>query len=261
MSEAPHLLIAREGPLAILTLNRPTAMNAISPQILDGFDGEVTALAGDPTVRAILLRGVGRAFCAGGDVGNMGGGPRSREETVEGMRRAQRPLKALRLSDAILVTAVNGAAAGAGFGLALLGDVVLASERAFFKAGFTDLGLAADYGIAYTLPRAVGEPRAAEILFSDRRVTAEEAFRLGFVSRLLPEAGFDEAALEFARKTARAPFGASLTKRLLRREEAAAFADFLDAEAEAQADAFQSDDFREGVAAFMEKRPAEFKGR
>ncbi|MDB5447188.1 MAG: enoyl-CoA hydratase [Phenylobacterium sp.] len=261
MSEAPHLIVDRQGPLLVLRLNRPATLNALSPQMLDAFDAEVRPLAADPTVRAILLTGEGRAFCAGGDVGNMGGGPRSRDDSVAGMRRAHGWVKALRLSDAILVTAVNGAAAGGGFGLAMLGDVVLASERAFFKAGFTDLGVAADYGLAYTLPRAIGEPRAAEILFSDRRVPAAEAHALGVVSRLLPAEGFAEAALGFAQQMARTPFGAILTKRLMRRGDAVGLADYLEAEAQAQADAFQSEDFREGVAAFTQKRPANFQGR
>jgi 2-(1,2-epoxy-1,2-dihydrophenyl)acetyl-CoA isomerase len=191
-----------------------------------------------------------------------GGGKRlSRDETADAMRTTHGWLTGLRLGDAILVTAVNGAAAGAGFGLALLGDVVLASESAFFKPGFTDLGVAADFGLGWTLPRAAGEARAAEILFSDRRVPAEEAHRLGFVSRVLPAEGFGEAALAFARQMAAAPFGASLTKRLLRRADAAGFAAYLDAEAEAQADAFGSEDFREGVAAFMAKRRPQFNGR
>ena len=262
MSAAAHLLISREGPLVTLRLNRPERLNALSPQMLEAFRREVLPLASDPSVRAFLLTGEGRAFCAGADVGAMGGpSALSRAEIVEALRGTHAWLSALRLGDAILVTAVNGAAAGGGFGLALLGDVVLASDAAFFKAGFTDLGVAADFGLGFSLPRAVGQPRAAEILFSDRRVPAEEAHRLGFVSRLLPAEGFEAAALAFARQMSRTPLGASLTKRLLRREEAQTFADYLAAEAEAQADAFGSEDFREGVAAFLAKRPPDFKGR
>jgi 2-(1,2-epoxy-1,2-dihydrophenyl)acetyl-CoA isomerase len=152
-------------------------------------------------------------------------------------------------------------AAGGGFGLAMLGDVVLASSSAFFKAGFADLGVTADYGLGFTLPRAVGAVRAAEILFSDRRIPAEEAERLGFVGRLIPAEGFEEEALAFARKLAAGAFSAKLTKALLRHEEAEPFARFLAAEAQAQALAFQSEDFAEGAAAFMAKRPARFLGR
>jgi 2-(1,2-epoxy-1,2-dihydrophenyl)acetyl-CoA isomerase len=261
MSEA-HLLIEREGPLLKLVMNRPASLNALSQEMRDLFGREVAPLTRDPEIRAILLTGQGRAFCAGADVGAMDGRVKAtRDETAEAMRETHRWVKALRMSDAILVTAVNGAAAGGGFGIALLGDVVLGSEAAFFKAGFTDLGLAADFGLGWSLPRAIGEPRAGEILFSDRRVPAEEAHRLGFVSRLLPAEGFAEAALEFARQISRVPHAARLTKRLLRLREAAGFAAYLDAEAEAQADAFQTEDFREGVAAFAGKRRPEFKGR
>jgi 2-(1,2-epoxy-1,2-dihydrophenyl)acetyl-CoA isomerase len=169
-------------------------------------------------------------------------------------------VKALRSCEKLVITAVNGAAAGGGFGIALLGDIVLASSAAFFKAGFTDLGVAADYGLAWTLPRAVGDIRAAEILFSDRRVSAEEALSLGLVSRLIEAASFEAEALAFARKLAAAPRGAQITKRLLRLAEQEAFARFLEGEAEGQVEAFQSRDFAEGVAAFREKRPARFRG-
>jgi 2-(1,2-epoxy-1,2-dihydrophenyl)acetyl-CoA isomerase len=262
MSAERPLLIAREGPLLVLRFNRPATLNALSTEMLAAFRSEVLPLARDPAVRAILLTGEGRGFCAGADVGAMGGHRRlTRPEMAEAMRTTHDWLVQLRCGDAILVTAVNGPAAGAGFGLALLGDVVLASEAAFFKPGFTNLGVAADFGLGWTLPRAVGEARAAEILFSDRRVSAEEAERIGMVSRLLPAEAFAEAALEAARAMARTPLGAVLTKRLLRRGEAQAFAGYLAAEAEAQAEAFASEDFREGVAAFLARRPPAFKGR
>jgi 2-(1,2-epoxy-1,2-dihydrophenyl)acetyl-CoA isomerase len=243
-------------------MNRPAALNALSPQMLRAFETQVLPLARNPGVRAILLTGEGRGFCAGGDVRAMGGGGAMEPDAIVAeMRRTHGWLTALRTGDAILVTAVNGPAAGGGFGLALLGDVVLASDAAFFKVGFTDLGLAADFGLGWSLPRAVGDPRAGEILFSDRRITADEGERLGFVSRVLPQQGFAEAARDFARQMAGTPFGATLTKRLMRRGEAQAFADYLEAEAIAQAQAFCSEDFREGVTAFAERRPPKFHGR
>jgi 2-(1,2-epoxy-1,2-dihydrophenyl)acetyl-CoA isomerase len=251
----PHLLIEREAGLVVLRLNRPERLNALSGEMLGALEREVTAATADPEVRAIMLTGAGRAFCAGGDVTGMAR-PASADSTRQGMATAHGWVKALRSGDALVITAVNGAAAGGGFGI-----VVLASSAAFFKAGFTTLGVAADYGLAWTLPRAVGGPRAGDILFGDRRISAEEAERIGLVSRVIAAETFEAQALDIARQLAAAPLGASLTKRLLRQSEAAAFAAFLEAEARAQAQAFQSDDFLEGVAAFKDKRPARFNGR
>lgn len=265
MSPAPdpqpdELVVQQEQGLAILRLNRPERLNALSPGMLRRFETEVPRLIADAQVRAILITGTGRAFCAGGDVGAMRG-PADPEATRAGMRATHAWLKALRDADKLVITAVNGVAAGGGFGLALIGDLVVASEAATFKAAFTTLGAAADYGLAFTLPRAVGPLRAAEILFSDRRVSAREAVELGLVGRLYPAETFAAEALAFGRAMAALPRGAQLTKRLLRRDEAEAFASFLEAEAQAQAEAFQSQDFREGVAAFGEKRPPVFRGR
>jgi 2-(1,2-epoxy-1,2-dihydrophenyl)acetyl-CoA isomerase len=189
------------------------------------------------------------------------GGASDAQATLAGMRACHGWLTLLRCSEKLVITAVNGAAAGGGFGLAMIGDLVVASDEAFFKAAFTTLGAAADYGLGYTLPRAVGAVRAAEILFSDRRVTPREALDIGMVSRVLPAETFAADALEFARGMARTPRGAQLTKRLLRSGEAEAFARYLEAEAQAQVEAFQSRDFREGVAAFGGNRAAAFEGR
>jgi 2-(1,2-epoxy-1,2-dihydrophenyl)acetyl-CoA isomerase len=256
---AGDLIVEQDGALAILRLNRPERLNALGGDLLPSLDREIHRLVADPAVRAIMITGEGRAFCAGGDIGGMGG-PRDPEATREGMARAHGWVKALRRAEKLVVTAVNGAAAGGGFGIALLGDIVLASSAAFFKAGFTDLGVAADYGLGWTLPRAVGDIRAAEILFSDRRVSAEEALSLGIVSRVIDAAVFDADARAFAHRMAGLPRGAMITKRLLRLREGAALDAYLAAEASAQAEAFQSRDFAEGVAAFKEKRPARFRG-
>ena len=256
---AETLLVERDGPLAILRLNRPERLNALAKPMLQRLAQEVPKAVADPGVRAILLTGAGRAFCAGGDVGGMG--PPDPDAVLAGMAQAHGWVKALRFSEKLLITAVNGAAAGGGFGLAMIGDIVLASRAAFFKAGFTDLGVAADYGLGFTLPRAVGEPRAAEILFGERRIQIDEAERIGLVSRVFAAETFEADARAFALKLANAPRGAQLTKRLLRLSEKEPFSAYLALEATTQLEAFQSQDFLVGVAAFREKRPAAFRGR
>lgn len=261
MAEPEHELVVQqiEG-LAILRLNRPERLNALSAEILSRMETEVPRLVAAPDVRAIMITGTGRAFCAGGDVGSMSGAA-DPEASLAGMRACHAWLRALRCSEKPVISAINGVAAGGGFGLALIGDLVVASESAFFKSAFTSLGAAADYGLAFSLPRAVGSIRAAELLFADRRIPASEALQLGMVSRLFPAETFAEDALAFCLGMARMPRGAQLTKRLLRHGEAEAFASFLEAEAQAQTEAFQSADFQEGVRAFGEKRAALFTGK
>ncbi|MDB5453556.1 MAG: enoyl-CoA hydratase [Caulobacteraceae bacterium] len=257
---SPPLLITREPGLVVARLNRPERLNALSFDMQAMFADEIVPLARDPEVRVVMLIGEGRAFCAGGDVSGMGGSS-DRDSAVAGMRKAHAWLTGLRMSDAIVICAVNGVAAGGGFGLALMGDVVMASDAASFKAGFTALGVAADFGLAWTLPRAVGQVRAREILLGERRIGAAEALAIGLVAQVFPAADFEAEALATARRLAKGPLAMGLTKRLLNHEDAQGLAAYLEAEAQTQATAFASEDFKEGVAAFMGKRPADFKGR
>lgn len=254
-----ELVVEQEDGLAILRLNRPERLNALSADLLARLAAEVPRVLAAPDVRAIMITGTGNGFCAGGDVGSMAGRA-DRDAILAGMRSYHPWLKALWTSEKLVITAVNGVAAGGGFGLALIGDLIIASEDSSFKCAFTTLGAAPDYGLGFTLPRIVGAVRAAEILFSDRRVTAHEALELGVVSQVLPAESFAEDALEFARAMARLPRGAQLTKRLLRLGSADEFARYLEVEAETQTEAFQSQDFAEGVAAFREKRAPVFRG-
>lgn len=256
-----ELLLERDGGLAILRLNRPERLNAISPGVRARFEAEVPRLLAAPDVRAIMITGTGRAFCAGGDVGEMRRPAQDEASAVAGMSAYHGWLTALRCAEKLVICAVNGVAAGGGFGLAMIADVVVAADDAYFKAAFTDLGAAADYGLGFTLPLAVGSARAAEILYSDRRLPAREALEIGMIGRIFPAKDFAAEALAFGRRLARTPRGAQLTKRLLRHGEREAFAAYLGLEAQAQAEALNSEDFREGVAAFVGKRAPVFTGR
>lgn len=254
-----ELVVEQEDGLATLRLNRPERLNALSAGLLARLATEVPRVLAAPDVRALMITGTGKGFCAGGDVGSMTG-PADREAILAGMRSYHPWLKALWTSEKLVITAVNGIAAGGGFGLALIGDIILASEDCSFKCAFTSLGAAPDYGLGFTLPRAVGAVRAAEILFSDRRISAREALEQGMVSQVLPSENFADLALEIGGAMARLPRGAQLTKRLLHLGSADEFARYLDVEAETQTEAFQSQDFAEGVAAFREKRKPVFRG-
>ena len=166
-----HIELSRDGDVATIVLNRPEARNALSVAMMDDLDQILFDIGRDASVRAVILTGAGAAFCAGGDVQRMND---SSEESPDArrarLRRAHRSVKALHALDRPVIAAVDGAAFGAGFGLALLCDIVLASTRARFCMAFGRVGLVPDYGSLYTLPRVVGLQRAKEIMFSAREI-------------------------------------------------------------------------------------------
>ena len=256
-----ELVIEREEGLAVVRINRPAQMNTLTMPLLERLGVAVPLLVADPDVRAIMLTGTGtRAFCAGADIGMLGG-PSDPEATLAGMKSWHHWVIALRTGEKPVITALNGAAAGGGFGLAMVADVVVAAETAFFKGAFASLGVAPDFGLGYTLPRAIGDKRAAAMILSDGRVSAVEAQSLGMVTTIFPTETFEADARAHALGLARGARSLQLAKRLLRLGERDAFPAYLEAEARAQAEAFQTADAREGVHAFQERRPARFTGR
>jgi 2-(1,2-epoxy-1,2-dihydrophenyl)acetyl-CoA isomerase len=256
----PAVIVERHGAVALVQLNEPRSLNALSPMIKAGFTGALPALVQDPEVRAIVITGAGRAFCAGGDIRAM-----DDRHTVSMRRRMQanyRWLIPLLTADKPVITAINGVAAGAGLALALTGDIVLASDTARFKAGFPGIGAAPDLAVAWLLPRTVGLLRAKQILLENREFGAEEALSIGLVTRVVEADALHDHALATAQALAAGPtvtFG--LTKQLLSRAYDLPLESFLDLEAMAQTAAFGSDDFAEGVSAFRGKRAAAFHGR
>ena len=256
-----ELVIERQEGLAVVRFNRPEAMNSLSMSLLEQLSQAIPALVADRAVRAIMLTGAGtRAFCAGADVRIMGG-EFDYEHTLAGLKSWHHWMIALRIAEKPVISAVNGAAAGGGFGIAMVSDLVVAADSAFFKGAFATLGVAADFGLGYTLPRAIGDKRAMELIASDRRVTAAEAKALGIVAEVFPSATFARDARAWALAHARGPRGIQLTKRLLWHGEREAFAAYLEVEAHTQTEALGSEDAAEGVRAFQERRSPAFAGR
>ena len=255
------LLVWRDGAAGRLRLNRPQALNALTHDQALRIDTTLRGWRDDDTVECVIIDAAGeKAFCAGGDIRTME--DRATVSTRRRLQHSYRWLIPLMTADKPVITAVNGIAAGAGFSLALAGDLVCASHKARFKAGFCGIGAVPDLTLAYTLPRAIGMMRAKDLLLTNREVTAREAYDMGFVSHLAEPGAVLETALATAQGLAAGPtiaFG--LTKQLLQRGWEMPLESFLELESTAQATAFASADFAEGIDAFLNKRKAEFKGR
>jgi len=253
----PGVILDRHGPTALLRLNNPANLNSLGGEVRLGLEKEIPLLAKDRSLRCLILTGEGEAFCAGGDLRQMQ--ERTAPKVRARLQDAHAWARLLQESEILTIAAVNGAAAGAGLSLALLCDFVLMSERAYFRAGFPAVGAAPDLAVAYMLPRAVGLLRAKDILLTNRRVEPAEALAMGLTSRVLPADQLIPAARALADQLAAGPrTGLSLAKALLNRAQSTGLGQFLEAEALAQAVAFASPEFAEGVAAFLEKRRPDF---
>jgi 2-(1,2-epoxy-1,2-dihydrophenyl)acetyl-CoA isomerase len=249
---------AHDGAVRTITLNRPDKLNAFT-QTLHAELQEALESARDPAVRAVVITGAGRGFSAGQDLGAFG-----ESGDVAALLRATYHVnvKAIRSLEKPVIAAVNGVCAGAGLSLACACDIRLASDAAFFVPGFVGIGLIPDSGGTYFLQRLLGTARAFEWMTSNRRLTAGEAFAWGLVSEVVQADSFVAQVAERAAALAVAPTRAiALTKRLYDEASTSTLEDQLEREAEAQAEAAQTEDFREGVAAFGEKRQARFSGR
>ena len=255
------LLHARDGGVAILTLNRPEAKNALDAATTDALVALLRELRDSEDVRSVLLCGAGGDFCAGGGVKAMGqGGARSVEQRRAGMGRYRDLATALAALDKPVVAAIDGIAYGAGLSLALLADIVLVSERARMAMVFHRIGLVPDVGAWYTLPRVVGLQRAKELIFSAREFGAAEALRMNLAMEVLPPAELMPRALEIARSFDGASAAAlSLSKQALQASLQSDLNAMLDLEASGQAIAGASEYAREAVRRFGAREPAQFR--
>jgi 2-(1,2-epoxy-1,2-dihydrophenyl)acetyl-CoA isomerase len=259
MSDAPTHRVERAGAVATVTLDRPDALNAQTRASRRALARELRALSADAGVRCVVLTGAGRAFCAGQDL---------REEDAlddvdQTIRETYVPIvEALVGMPKPVIAAINGAAAGAGLSFALACDIRLMSEEAVLMMAFSNIGLVPDSGGSWFLARTVGYARAFELAASGRRVAADEALALGLVQRVLPAGEVLAAAQELAAGLAARPtLALAWTKRLLRAAEGGELGETMELEAQLQAAAVRTHDHAEGVAAFLEKRPARFDGR
>jgi 2-(1,2-epoxy-1,2-dihydrophenyl)acetyl-CoA isomerase len=245
--------------VATLTLNRPESYNAFNDAMGEETADALAQVAEDPSVRALLVTGAGKAFCSGQDLKSIEPG-RSLGDVVE---KVWNPvLSRLWDLEKPVIAALNGIAAGAGASLALACDLRIASEKAALSVVFTKVAVVADSGMTWTLPRLVGMGKALELAYLADPVDAATAERLGLVNRVVPADSLAEEAGALARRLAEGPTLAyALTKRAMRRAATSTFPEALEYEGQLQAIAGSSADYAEGVAAFVEKRPARFSGR
>ena len=260
MSEA--VKVERHGAVAVLRLDDPSAMNALSPAVKAGMEASVPRLVADAAVRAIVITGTGKAFCAGGDIRAMKDPEGRKAPAVRNrMRVAHAWARALLDCDKPVIAAVNGAAVGGGLALALLADIVIASREAYFMSGYSKLGALPDLGILQTLPWAIGSLRAKEMIMLNRRYTAEEAVAIGLANRAVAPEKLMAEALAAAEEIASGPAAMlTMSKVMMKRAYEASVEDFFEREAVAQAIAFGSAEFSEGVDAFLGKRKPRFNG-
>lgn len=260
----PTVLLQREGALAVLTLNRPDRLNAIDWTLARALLRAVQAAMADDGVRAVLLTGAGRGFCAGADLSDIYAANRASETFDPGvlLRDAINPtLLAMAEGPKPVVCAVNGPAAGAGCGLALAADIVLAGRSASFLQAFVRIGAVPDAGASWLLPRLVGRSRATAMMMLGDKFSAEIAADWGLITATCDDLALMTTARDVALRLAAAPpFTLATVKRMMRASCANDLAQQLDLEAELQAKAFLTADFTEGAAAFVERRTPTFHG-
>ncbi len=255
------ILYTCDEGVATITLNRPQSKNALDATMDVELDQLLTTITRDDTVRAVILTGAGGAFCAGGDVRKMND---ASEQTPESrrkrMRRGHRVVRALHALDRPVIAAVDGVAYGAGFSIALLADIILASTRARFCMAFGRIGLVPDYGALYTLPRVVGLQRAKEIMFSAREIGAAEAKEIGIAMELAePEALMARARAMALALGSASPTALALTKDALNGSLDSSLDSLLELEAAGQGVAGSTAYAQDAFRRFSEKQPGRFQ--
>jgi len=259
--ERAHL--TAHGSVAVLTMNHPEVLNAASVKMVGGLYAALNEIEKPGSAfRALIITGEGRGFCSGANLAEV---PEQNASSGAGsaLDSAYHPfLRRLRDLKIPVVTAVNGAAAGIGMSIALMGDIILAARSAYFLQAFARIGLVPDGGSTWLLPRLIGLARARELSLLAEKLPAERALEWGLINRVCDDAELMDEALAIARRLASGPtVSYSLIRRLYWESPSNSYDEQLDLERQSQHSAGRTEDFREGITAFIEKRPAQFKGQ
>lgn len=254
-----HLIVAREGAAVWVTMNRPERLNALNPRLVEELRHFFTDLYWKHDIRVVVLKGAGRAFCAGLDLKDRSGdnAPRTVSNGLKSQRSISEIVMAMRRCPQPIIALVNGAASGGGFAFALASDVRIATPEARMNAAFIRIGLSAcDIGVSYFLPRMVGSSVAAEYMLTGRFIDAERGHQLGLISKIVAADKLDDEARSFVKDMLHAtPLGLRLTKEALNHAiDAQSLEAAIAMEDRNQILCAQGEDFREGISAFLEKR-------
>jgi 2-(1,2-epoxy-1,2-dihydrophenyl)acetyl-CoA isomerase len=257
------ILLARDNGLATLTLNAPDRLNAVSRKMIAEIKLCWEELAADDSVRAVLLTGAGRGFCAGADLADPDREASATADSGAALDKFFNPvIRAMRSIPKPVVSAVNGVAAGVGMSFALASDIAIAGKSASFLQAFARIGLLPDGGSTWFLPRLVGDQRARALAMLAPQISAEQAKQWGLIWDVVEDTALMQTATGIARKLAEGPtLALARIKDALNRSTGNDLSAQLDVERDAQRLLGKSDDFKEGVAAFLAKRKAEFKGK
>jgi 2-(1,2-epoxy-1,2-dihydrophenyl)acetyl-CoA isomerase len=259
-----HATLDIDGSVAVLKLDHQEVMNAVSVDMLGGL-GEALDTIDDrkAEVRCLVITGAGRAFCTGANLQGRNNQTPGKSNAGVTLETAFHPfLRRLRNLHCPIVTSVNGPAAGAGMSFALMGDMILCARSSYFLQAFRRIGLVPDCGSTWLLPRLVGKARAVELSLMGERLPAEKALEWGLVNRVYDDALLMDETMKLAHELANGPtIALSLIRKLYWESPENSFEDQLNLESQSQRIAGTAEDFKEGVTAFLEKRPANFKGR
>jgi len=260
-----HVTLDFDGPVAILKLDHPEVMNAVSMDMLGGLMEALDAIEDRRgEARCLVMTGAGRAFCAGANLqGRNNPKPGARTNAGAALETAYHPfLRRIKNLHCPLVTSVNGAAAGAGMSFALMGDMILCARSAYFLQAFRRIGLVPDCGSTWLLPRLIGKARSLELSLLGERLPAEKALEWGLVNRVYDDAVLLGETLKLAHELANGPtIALALIRKMYWDSPGNSYEEQLNLEFESQGIAGAAEDFKEGVTAFLEKRPAKFKGK